>query len=41
MPSSLAELNSKLEDIMVGLAHIERVGWLVDRLYHELNEQEA
>jgi hypothetical protein len=34
-------LNSKLEDIMTGHAHIERVGWLVDRLYHELNEQEA
>ena len=41
MPSSLAELNSKLEDTMKDLGHIERIGWLVDRLYHELNEQEA
>ncbi len=40
MPSSMVELNSKLDDIMTGLAHIERIGWLVDRLYHELNEQE-
>ena len=41
MPSTLVELNSKLENIMKGLAHIERIGWLVDRLYHELNEREA
>ena len=41
MPFSLAELNSKLEEFMKDLANIERVGWLVDRLYHELNEQEA
>ena len=34
-------LNSKLEEFMKDLAHIERVGWPVDRLYHELNEQEA
>lgn len=41
MPSSMVELNAKLEDIMTGLDHIERVGWLVDRLYHEIIEQEA
>ncbi len=41
MPSSLAGLNSKLDDIMKDLEHIERIGWLVDRLYHELNEKEA
>ena len=39
--SSLAELNSKLEETMKDLGHIERIGWLVDRLYHELNETEA
>ena len=40
MPSSLAELNSKLEDVMKDLGYIERIGWLVDRIYHELNEPE-
>ncbi len=39
MPSSLIELNPKLEDIEPD--RLERIGWLVDRLYHELNEQEA
>lgn len=34
-------LNSKLEDIMTSHAHIERVGWMVGRLYHELNEKEV
>ena len=41
MSFELVELNAKLEETMAGLAHIERIGWLVDRLYHELNEQEA
>jgi hypothetical protein len=41
MPSSLADLNSKLEDIMTGHAHIGGIGWLVGRLYHELNEREV
>ena len=38
--SSLADLNSKFEDTMKDLGHIERIGWLVDRLYHELIEKE-
>jgi hypothetical protein len=41
MPSPLIELNSKLEDIMTGLTHVEHIGWQVDRLYHELNEREV
>jgi len=41
MASSLSDLNSKLEDIMKDLGHVERIGWLVDRLYHELIEKEA
>ena len=40
MPSSMVELNSKLEDIMTGLTHIECIDWMVDQLYHELNEKE-
>jgi hypothetical protein len=41
MVSSLAELNLRLEEIEPN--RLERIGWLVDRLYHELieNEQEA
>lgn len=38
-PASLSELNSMLEDIEPN--RLERMGWLVDRLYHELIEQEA
>ena len=38
MPSSLIDLNSTLEDIEPD--RLERIGWLVDRLYHELNENE-
>jgi hypothetical protein len=39
MPSSLIDLNSKLEEIEPD--RLERIGWLVDRLYYELNEREA
>ena len=39
MASSLIELNPKLEEIEPN--RLERIGWLVDRLYHELHEQEA
>jgi hypothetical protein len=39
MPSSLVELNSKLEEIEPD--RLERIGWLVDRLYHDLHEQEV
>ena len=38
MTFSLIDLNAKLEDIEPD--RLERIGWLVDRLYHELNEQE-
>jgi hypothetical protein len=38
-PSSLADLNSMLEDLEPN--RLERLGWLVDRLYHELNERVA
>jgi len=38
-PSSLTELDLVLGDIEPD--RFERIGWLVDRLYHELNEQEA
>jgi hypothetical protein len=38
MASSLIDLNSRLEEIEPD--RLERMGWLVDRLYHELNEQE-
>jgi hypothetical protein len=39
MASTLAELNSRIEEIEPN--RLERIGWLVDRLYHELIEQEA
>jgi hypothetical protein len=39
MPFSLIELDPKLEEIEPD--RLERIGWLVDRLYYELNEREA
>jgi len=36
MPRSLVELNEELAKIEPN--RLERLDWLVDRLYHELNE---
>jgi hypothetical protein len=39
MVHSLVELNEELAKIEPN--RLERLGWLVDRLYHELNETDV